>query len=525
MKLRFWPAALIAGALSLASPAAAQNAICPTMPAGDSSNACASTAFVNSGGAPGTDANIAHFVSANYTVQASDCGATVLAGGSAFFTLTLPASVIGFPTNCTVAAINSDIGRGKALSGFPSDLNSILWPGQGLQVKLEGGFWKTSVNPGRWKTVSAPTFFIDGTNGNDANDGLAAGSGAFQTLNAFNNVVTAELDTYGQIVTLSFASGQSWSNLTLQANIVGGGTINLVGNGDTVTGNINGSGALRIFVNPAGGTAYANVGVAVQGFTVTCSGGSHGLYVLAGYVQLFQNMAFGSCPSGGQIVADSMLARIILGANYSITGGAGWHLVAIAGLIDWNSGSFTATLTGTPAYTNAFAFSEIGGNLISLNVWSGAATGQRYVANTGGSIYTNFSGPNFFPGSVAGSSNGGSYDGIFGDPWTAFTPSPSCGTATFTVNSARARIEGKTTWIEADVTITAIGTCTSAIAMTLPNTANSAAMLAVQDIGVNGNVGGCRTTAASAILNCTQHTVANYVVNQRLVIGGVYENQ
>lgn len=109
--------------------------------------------------------------------------------------------------------------------------------------------------------------------------------------------------------------------------------------------------------------------------------------------------------------------------------------------------------------------------------------------------------------------------------WTTFTPSPSCGTATFTVNSSRSKTVGKTTFLESDITITAIGTCTNQIQFSLPNTANSAAMMAAQDTAINGNMIGCRTASASSLATCVQHQIANYVVNQRLVIGGVYENQ
>ncbi|MDE2471875.1 MAG: hypothetical protein KGL35_24905 [Bradyrhizobium sp.] len=119
--------------------------------------------------------------------------------------------------------------------------------------------------------------------------------------------------------------------------------------------------------------------------------------------------------------------------------------------------------------------------------------------------------------------NGGTGD--TGTAWTAFTPSLSCGTATFTVNSARSKTLGKTTFIETDFTITAIGTCTNLVTFTLPNTANSAAALSGEEISVSNHVGACVTATASTTASCREASGTAYVVNERFVFSGVYENQ
>ena len=466
-------------------------------------------------------ANNQRAVTANTTVLTSDCGNQIVAGGNAFYTLTLPAPA-GFPANCVVSLANSDTGRGKALSGFPAPSNPILWPTQTIAVENAGGAWRVIVNPGRWVVPGNTTFNIDNVNGNNANDGLATGTGnALLGLSQFNTIVTNQLDTQGAIITALLAGGQSWTNLGLNVSITGGGTVNLHGNGGSVTSSTSGVAAIDVNLSPTFG-GFSNLTGVIQGFTVTCSSGGNGLLVHQGYVSLFSNMTFGACANGYHIGVDTMQARLLLQANYSITGGAANHLVAIAGLIDWNSASFTATLTGTPAFTGAFAFSEIGGNLISFNVWSGAATGPRYLVTTGGNIYTAGGGANFFPGNSAGSANtGGNYD----LEWQTFTPSYTCGTATFTNNSSRWRSLGKTTLIAFDFTTTAIGTCTNTVTFTAPTTANGPGTMATVEVALNGLLGICRVSSGSATANCFVGGLANFLVNERFVGSGIYENQ
>lgn len=120
--------------------------------------------------------------------------------------------------------------------------------------------------------------------------------------------------------------------------------------------------------------------------------------------------------------------------------------------------------------------------------------------------------------------NGGTGD--TGSAWTAFTPSLSCGTATFTVNSARYKTMGKTTWAQIDFTITAIGTCTHPVTFTLPNTANSSGALAGREL-VGGGATTCTVAAASATATCEKNNGgANpFLVNNQVVVSGVYENQ
>jgi Right handed beta helix region len=126
-------------------------------------------------------------------------------------------------------------------------------------------------------------------------------------------------------------------------------------------------------------------------------------------------------------------------------------------------------------------------------------------------------------GSTAAFANAGTNSSGLDLPSSTFTPSPSCGTATFTVNSAKFKTQGKQTWMQLDATITAIGTCTSPITFTLPNTPPSQNMVFA---AYNSTIGVANTcTGSSATISCNQVGGAAYLVNARLITIGVYENQ
>ncbi|HEX8838782.1 MAG TPA: hypothetical protein VF748_17700 [Candidatus Acidoferrum sp.] len=112
--------------------------------------------------------------------------------------------------------------------------------------------------------------------------------------------------------------------------------------------------------------------------------------------------------------------------------------------------------------------------------------------------------------------------------WSAsgFTPAPSCGTGTFTLNSSRFKTIGKTTVLQFDVTLNASGTCTATNQMTftLPATAQSSGVLPFYN-AQNSLPGMCFLVAASATATCVQSAGANYAAATHWLISGVYENQ
>jgi microcystin-dependent protein len=179
--------------------------------------------------------NILRSVTSNDTVLISDCGKT-LQLNSAFFTETLPV-VAGFSIDCVVVITNTDTTRGKALSGFPSDVLTILYPLQTIQVAIVNGAWKTLVTSERWKIPSGTTtIYIDPISGVATNDGLNSASPI--TVERAVVVLASELDTGSNTNTLVFqyTNTASWTNHGfISQGYHGSG--NIVLQGDTTTPN------------------------------------------------------------------------------------------------------------------------------------------------------------------------------------------------------------------------------------------------------------------------------------------------
>lgn len=112
--------------------------------------------------------------------------------------------------------------------------------------------------------------------------------------------------------------------------------------------------------------------------------------------------------------------------------------------------------------------------------------------------------------------------------WTAFTPSAVCGTATIVTNSARFKTLGKTTFIQFDFSITAIGTCngsTVPFTFTLPNTAASSGSVPGDETAQSNKSAFTKITAASASASIRLGDGTAWLVNMNPVFSGVYENQ
>lgn len=143
----------------------------------------------------------------------------------------------------------------------------------------------------------------------------------------------------------------------------------------------------------------------------------------------------------------------------------------------------------------------------------------------GGSLTGTYPNPGLNVGGTTTGTLAAVNGGVDTTAWTGFTPSPSCGTATFTTNSGRFKTIGKTTYVQVDFTVTAIGTCTTTVVFTLPATANSTASLTEVEIGVSNLVGVCRVVASSTAVSCLQNASTAFLLNAHLVISGLYENQ
>jgi hypothetical protein len=171
---------------------------------------------------------------------------------------------------------------------------------------------------------------------------------------------------------------------------------------------------------------------------------------------------------------------------------------------------------GASVHVNGNTFNSTGGNIAAITTQ--AAWPQQVTV--GVNTFLNTTTPYSFNANP----------NIFG-AWKAFTPAISCGTATFTVNQAQVNYNGigsatKTSNLVLDFTITAIGTCTNTLNFTIPNSTSGASVLFGQEsAGTNGNMAGCHTAAATSTMGCFKLNNANYAVNERWIISGLYQSQ
>lgn len=247
------------------------------------------------------------------------------------------------------------------------------------------------------------TYYVR-TDGSDSNDGLAdTAGGAFLTIQkAFDVICTIDLN--GKDVTVQIGDGTYTAGLNFNKPWVGG---NLVFQGNSGT-----PANVVISVTSANGvqsTAPLSGVVTIKDLKITCAtGGSGLLHNKAGLMQI-ANLDFGACVTA-QIQCQGPGADILVTGNYAITGACARHFIASEqGRI--TAASRTITITGTPAFSTAFAdASRLGLIMAQGMTFSGSATGARYSAITNAVIHTGGGGATYFPGNAAGSTaTGGQY--------------------------------------------------------------------------------------------------------------------
>lgn len=252
----------------------------------------------------------------------------------------------------------------------------------------------------RERLTADRTYYVR-TDGSDSNDGLTNSSGgAFLTIQAAVDA-TNLLDLAGYDVTISVGSGTFTSAVALKQ--VFGGSASIVGAGlASTTISTTSVDAVTASGNV---TDWTITDLKIQ---TTTSGSC--LAVLYHSVVTVRNVAFGAC-ANTQVSARAD-GVVKLDGSYTINGGALWHIRAAAkGTIEYTAAG-TVTLSGTPAFTTAFAAADRS-SLITTTAtptYSGAATGARYTSTLNSVIYTSAGGATFFPGNSAGSTaTGGQY--------------------------------------------------------------------------------------------------------------------
>ena len=248
------------------------------------------------------------------------------------------------------------------------------------------------------RRLFAPLSLYVSTLGNDANAGLSPRT-AFASKQAAWNYIVQNLDLNGYMVTVNVASGTYTDALVCNGSIVGA-----VGSAVAFTGT-------SVVINSSATCITASNGAVPTffGFTLNSSTG-YGIVALSGSTILYGGMNFGTC-AVAHVAATS--GTILETSPNTISGSATAHYsVSNNGTISTAS----CVITAGVSFSIAFAVAQLCGVLMfptsQTFTGSGASTvnGTRYLAASNGVIQANGTGPNFIPGTTAGStSTGGQY--------------------------------------------------------------------------------------------------------------------
>lgn len=249
--------------------------------------------------------------------------------------------------------------------------------------------------------LTAPRTYYVRADGNDSNDGLANTSGgAFRTKQKAVDTV-AGLDIGIHNVTIQ-CGPETATNTTVLKSIIGAGLVIIVGNEATPS---------NCTVTVAGGNCFealfAQGRYAIRGFKLQTTGSGSGIRNYGTNVT-FQNIDFGACATA-HIWGESNCYMEATGP-YTISGGSARHWFSTLGSLIVVANK-TVTLTGTPAFSSAFAIaSRNAALLINGNTFSGSATGTRYIASFNAAMDVAGGGASYLPGNASGSlSTGGQY--------------------------------------------------------------------------------------------------------------------
>jgi hypothetical protein len=203
--------------------------------------------------------------------------------------------------------------------------------------------------------------------------------GAFLTIQKAETVARA-LDFNGQTVTVSIGNG------TYTAGVSVGKKVGQAAPNDYRFTSTSGT-ASAVIVSVTNNNCFyciADCRIDTLEMRTTTSGSC--ILADAPCVVNVNGVRFGVCATAH--VFPEYGGMINLNGSYTITGNAAYHWNAGLGGLIFCAGQ-TVTLSGTPAFSAAFARAHTGGAMqVNGNTFSGSATGTRYDVNTNGAIQT-----------------------------------------------------------------------------------------------------------------------------------------
>ncbi|WP_240233629.1 hypothetical protein [Devosia lacusdianchii] len=275
---------------------------------------------------------------------------------------------------------------------------TTLTEGPGISIDLTDPTNPVIAATGRERLAADRAIFIR-SDGNDSNDGLAnTAGGAFLTLQGAWNKVANGLDLSGYTVSFFLGAGSFAGVRDAGKPLVGG------------KGIIRGAGSASTTIAMAGNDCIeiSQSEVTIAHFKMTNSNGSAVHAYRGGVVTLGEDIDFGACSEAHHFCDNE--GQIVCTDGYKISGAAPFHFLAHTGGFIAASGR-TVTITGTPAFSSAFACATRGGILEAAEMtFTGSATGRRFLVDNGGVLWANNLSPTYFPGSTAGELMSGAYD-------------------------------------------------------------------------------------------------------------------
>jgi len=309
----------------------------------------------------------------------------------------------------TASVFFSDAYAGHAEFGLTGDNDFHL------KVSDDGTTWRDAVTfdrttgrasfPGggvRALLTANRTYYVR-TDGSDSNNGLSnSAGGAFLTLDKARQIVEAlDLSVFG--VTIQLGDGTYTDGVTFNGAPVGSGSI-------TLQGNAGAPGNVIVSTTGADAISAANgARIVVKDLEVRTTTSGRGLRALSGARISYQNLRFGTCALGHLRAEDG--AVITATGNYTISGSTATHMNTAGAGAQIVAAGLTATLSGSPNFSNVFALaSSLSALRINGNTYSGAATGVRYSVSGNSVISVGGAGETYLPGSANGSKeSGGQY--------------------------------------------------------------------------------------------------------------------
>lgn len=316
-------------------------------------------------------------------------------------------------TGNTTANING-LGVKSVVRGDLTELPpSALQIGNIVALVYDGTHLQLAWSSRPTKRSGPLTFYVNDATGNDTtNTGLTVGS-PFKTIQKAITIA-GELNLNNNPVTIFVADGAYTGPISI-GQIDGFGSLTLTGNTATpanVTVTANNSTAFHVF-------AGSGIPVKIEGFKVITTGASgadpaHGVWAHSSSIVTLSNMNYGASVNSHVGVDD--LAFVLIAGTQTISGNAASaHLFSVhAGSRINSSPTSPPSLTISAAVTlGYFAYAAVSGNVevtYSSITNPGNVTGTRYLSTVNGTVITGGGGPNYYPGTIAGStSNGGVY--------------------------------------------------------------------------------------------------------------------